>query len=222
MVGDFNFPDINWSSMSGSCPRSSLFSETLFECNLTQLIDGPTHVKGNILDLVLTSDEQAITALQIHSEFDSPVKSDHLMISFSLLAKPKGIPRSKPRIVFDYSKADWSGLCDHLLDSDFSLCYEKDDVEIIWSVFKQIVISAMQLFIPMVCLKSTQYPCWFTPIFRHRHKCLKTLERKCLVNPSSSNFAKKRKAEEEFRLLAEEAKASYEGHLISKYGAGKS
>ena len=64
-VGDFNFPDICWSSFTGS---SVLSVE-------------PTHVKGNILDLVLSSDRVNVDGLNIfRSVF---IHSDHFIVSFS-------------------------------------------------------------------------------------------------------------------------------------------
>jgi len=44
-IGDFNFPDINWQSMSANCSTSlSLFDFT-----------DPTHCKSNLLDLITNS-----------------------------------------------------------------------------------------------------------------------------------------------------------------------
>jgi exonuclease III len=60
LVGDFNLPDIAWSSGKGkvkkASPRHSLHRQALdlFQLsNLQQLVSEPTHMKGNTLDLVL-------------------------------------------------------------------------------------------------------------------------------------------------------------------------
>ena len=57
IAGDFNLPDICWSS------ESSSFCDFVFQCNRTQhnIIVQPTHIKGNMLDLVLLN---AICQLQ--------------------------------------------------------------------------------------------------------------------------------------------------------------
>ena len=84
---DFNLLDINWSTLSGCSsrtkfiprlgprtnstittatfhsPASSLFCDCVFDCNLCQLVTYPTHIKGNILDLVLTTNDEAITSV---------------------------------------------------------------------------------------------------------------------------------------------------------------
>ena len=49
MLGDFNFPDINWLNPDYNCPDASpliLFSDCLF---LNQQVSAPTR-KSNILD----------------------------------------------------------------------------------------------------------------------------------------------------------------------------
>ena len=48
IIGDFNLPDICWTSLSGCSPLSNLFCDFVFDINLAQLINCPTHVKGNI------------------------------------------------------------------------------------------------------------------------------------------------------------------------------
>ena len=55
IVGDFNLPDINWSSLNGTSTFSNSFCDFIFDCNLNQLVDSPTHIKGNILDIVLSN-----------------------------------------------------------------------------------------------------------------------------------------------------------------------
>ena len=77
----------------------------------------PTHIKGNVLDLVLTSNEEAVTSLKVHPGVDSPFKLDHFMVSFSLAVNTVCPSCSATSLVFDYSKADWEGLCGYLLDS---------------------------------------------------------------------------------------------------------
>ena len=43
ITGNFNFPDINWSSLTGLCSSSNIFCDFIFNHNLTQLVENPTH-----------------------------------------------------------------------------------------------------------------------------------------------------------------------------------
>ena len=49
IIGDFNLPDINWLSLVGSTNESNIFCDFVFECDLSQLVTVPTHVKEIVL-----------------------------------------------------------------------------------------------------------------------------------------------------------------------------
>ena len=57
LVGDFNYPYIDWESLT-SPARGRNFLNKCGTCSFEQLIDFPTHIKGNILDLVLTNNPE--------------------------------------------------------------------------------------------------------------------------------------------------------------------
>ena len=52
ILGDFNFPDINWSTLTATSPLSSSFCDNLFSTNLIQYVNESTHLHGNLLDLL--------------------------------------------------------------------------------------------------------------------------------------------------------------------------
>ena len=53
VMGDFNLPDINWATLTGSTAISNAFCDLVFELNFAQLVSQSTHSHGNILDLVI-------------------------------------------------------------------------------------------------------------------------------------------------------------------------
>ena len=173
LVGDFNFPDINWDTLSGSYlqnPSVILF----FQNNLSQLVHSPTHLKGNILDLILTNSDELLSNVEVIPPHHS-LSSDHYIISFQLSLLKSVTPRQKPRYVFDFPKANLTGLCNFLLDFDFSPCLASVNIEYVWSAIKQAIYTGMDLFIPKVRIRSHQYPIWFTPELRHLSKCIEPL-----------------------------------------------
>ena len=129
-MGDFNFPDINWTSLVRSGKQSSLF------CELCQLVRHPTHVKGNILDLVLTNDSCLIVNLAVDYDNKSSLISDHFAIYFSIVSHL--VNRSLPETisVYNISKGDMHGLCNFLLNYDFSFCLSSSEIEFIWADLK--------------------------------------------------------------------------------------
>ena len=64
-VGDFNFPDIDWSVLMGSTSQSCNF---IFDCNLFQHVSEYTHVRGNLLDLVITSASAVVDHVTVHPQ----------------------------------------------------------------------------------------------------------------------------------------------------------
>ena len=79
-LGDFNAPDIDWSTLTGSTNYSHSLCNAVYNKNLTQIIITPTHKQGNTLDLILTSSLSRNINLNIQT---SP--SDHYMITADLL-----------------------------------------------------------------------------------------------------------------------------------------
>ena len=139
IVGDFNLPGVNWPLLSGSSPLENSFCELAYDLNLTQVIDSPTHTQGNILDLVFTNDPSLIINTSVSSDLTSFISTDHLTVSFSLSTSIKPHPKSPSKHVPDYSKADWEGLCLHLLELDFSPCYRSQNIEYVWSYIKRTI-----------------------------------------------------------------------------------
>ena len=108
---------------------------------------------------------------------------DHYIISFQLFLSKSVFFREKPRYVFDFPKTNLTGLCDFLLDIDFSSCLASNNTEYVWSARKQVIYTGMDLFIPKVRIRSYQYPVWFTPELRHLFKRIRTLNKRCTKNP---------------------------------------
>ena len=152
IIGDLNLPDICWPSLSGSSFLSNLFCDFVFDTNLTQLISGPTHVKGNTLDILLTNNECLVTQVSV---LNSPsfLLSDHYQICFHIDNYSSSPKQYKSKLVFNFSNADFDGLSDFLLDLDLSWCLQSSSVERVWTHLKNSILKGMNLFIPKVKVK---------------------------------------------------------------------
>ena len=77
LIGDFNFPKINWENGGGSeggGGGGAIFQSAVHENNLAQLVEFSTHTKGNTLDLLITNMSNNIISVSN----SAPVgKSDH-------------------------------------------------------------------------------------------------------------------------------------------------
>ena len=49
ILDDFNLPDINWATLTGSTLISNYSCEYIFKSNLSRLVESPTHKHSNVL-----------------------------------------------------------------------------------------------------------------------------------------------------------------------------
>ena len=146
IVGDFNYPNINWELLYSDNPEEMDFIETLNDNFLSQHVHHPTRARGHdtphILDLVVTN-EDFIRDIEILS----PVgKSDHSVLGISIDIKK--VKRTR-MMKYNFSKADFGGLgqfmnCDW--DVEFGECDE--NVDQMWARFTSKLKEGMNLFIP--------------------------------------------------------------------------
>ena len=87
ILGDFNTPDINWPTLTGISSNASKLVDFIFDHNLSQLIDQPTHICGNILDLVITNQEHSISSLTVNTLLSQSLSTDHYPILLTLWYK---------------------------------------------------------------------------------------------------------------------------------------
>ena len=181
-------PDMCWSSLHGSTSFSKTFCEFVYKHNLTQPVTSPTHVKGNVLDLILTNAEDVIYDLNVNPAHPL-MFSDHFLISFCMKYQTPSVQGNKVHYAFDFSKADFDGLLQYLLDSDFTECFLSDSIEYVWSVIKNLILNGMHLHIPTVKLRKQCYPKWFDSELRHLLICLHTLKRKYHRHPIYTSYS---------------------------------
>ena len=111
LVGDFNFPDINWDSwMSPHIEESkeSKFIDTVQSCYLHQHTHLPTRRRGNdnpsLLDLLFTDEAMQISDISHHAPLG---KSDHDIITFKFHSY-LDFSKSKERFIYD--RADFRAM----------------------------------------------------------------------------------------------------------------
>ena len=155
ILGDFNGPDVDWNVLH-STSHSSLFCDFVFCHSLSQLVSSPTHVKGNILDLVLTTSPQFIFNLSVlNTDFHY---SDHFPVTFDLALLFVQHSKSVLPEILDYSKADYDGMNICLLEYDYSDLLSLSNVDAIWLSLISIILETTYHFIPKVVFITLLFP----------------------------------------------------------------
>lgn len=125
--------------------------------------------------------------------------------------------KSLAHYVLNYSKADWRGLSEYLLDYDFSSLYTIKDLDSLWTHFKCILTEATHRFIPKIKVNSSRSPKWFTPEIRHEFNRNHTLRRLSKKKPSSTNALRLQHAESHLQEIMLQAKSNFESHLVESF-----
>ena len=219
ILGDFNTPDIDWHALTADFNFSIQLCNLIFQYNYSQVVTSPTHEHGNLLDLVLTNNEDIISDVQVHSE-GTFIKSDHYLVSFKLKSILNHKPDSCPITILDYSKANYDGLNQFLSSIDYSTCYQSENVEFVWSFVKSLLLQGIRRFIPTIKLKTTAHPKWFTPALRHQLKCIQTLKRRYHKSPTEHIKSRILLSENQVALESSLAKSSFESYLINHFVTG--
>ena len=160
VLGDINLLNINRDTLCSDSQVVDAFCNMTFELNLSQLVDCPTHNHGNILDLILTNNEDLIQNITVHSDDVYCISSDHFLINFELPLGRHLTCETTASSAFDYSIADFVSMDAFIFNSgihNWDLC----DVKVVWTAIKSVIFDAMIQFIPSFQFRSNQYPKWF-------------------------------------------------------------
>ena len=156
LIGDFNAPDIKWDIYSCVSTSSDLLCDFVVDHNLTQLVKEPTHIHNNILDLLITNNDDLINDITVHPMGDFSVHSDHYIITFSLIISQSHLKTKlhTTHEVFDYSGADWFNLNNFFFNNYIAQIEVLSDVESFWSYLKSLIMQGCNLFVPKKQLHS--------------------------------------------------------------------
>ena len=141
----------------------------MFQFNFTQLVSNPTHICGNVLDLVFTNCEKRITSLNVDCDRTSNIiSSDHYPITLNLAVNVSQYQCNQTFYKYNYAKGDYNSLNQYLSQFDVSTFCQLTDIDQAWNMLKSYLQAGMEQFIPKFKSKSFKYPQWFTPDIRHR------------------------------------------------------
>ena len=172
LLGDLNFPDIDWNlfRLNNSTHNNNCFIECMQPLGMVQFVSDSTRVSSstsqNILDLVFSNDPLLI---QVMNQLLPLSSSDHNIIEFLMLlpleltrvhcSDSDSIPHdhfnSLPNSInlpkYNWSAADFESITEYLLNVDWhSLFGIHFDVESIWYHFKSIIWPIIDMFVPKV------------------------------------------------------------------------
>ena len=159
LIGDFNLSNADWNNNCSSNNTEQAFIDEFIRAGLIQLINQPTHYRGNTLDILLTNSENTIDNIAIEPT-SGICKSDHYTISFNIKLKIKRKKATKIK-VFNFKRANWEHLNEDLDNVDWSSVIDSEDSNTSWINFKNTLTRFMNAHIPKITIKSKDKPPWF-------------------------------------------------------------
>jgi hypothetical protein len=199
VLGDFNLPnlDIVTNLPSSTVHSCDLFYNIFQEYSLQHKVKCSTHQYGNRLDLILCSCPEKIS--QISTEHDI-YPSDHSLINFCLedAVRVTKLPRS----VFNYKKADWTGLKQSLLIANLdSIIYENwDNVSDACRLWTKVIVDSAKRFIPVIKINRTSPP-WIDNDVVHLSKKKENARKKALRDDTPGAWAVYRRLRNNLRSV---------------------
>ena len=160
LLGDMNLNGINWDTLACKSEIEQSFIDVFDSLGLHQLVKSPTHYKGNILDLVLSTQQNSISNLSVFDN-DAFCKSDHNPITFNVRTRSSRTKATRRRS-FNFKKANWRALNEDLAKINWnSMIDNSANIETAWLKFKQTLLDTANRHIPTITFKSDFQPPWF-------------------------------------------------------------
>lgn len=155
IMGDFNYPNINWDNMESDVAGEKFFDLTQ-DLFLTQHVFSPTR-GNNILDFVFSSEEGMVENLVVREHFSN---SDHNVITFELIQMTADLIEKKSYL--NFNKGDYVGM-----NSDLSkVVWESElcnlDTNCMWNKFQNILSTAIDKYVPVSKPGSRKRPPWMS------------------------------------------------------------
>ena len=153
IVGDFNFPGIRWET-GCTDSRGRSFYEACADVFLTQHVEGATHLSGNTLDLVLSSNPGMVQKVEMIGRIGS---SDHETIVVQ--CQSDVMTRRASFLSRDLNRADFEAM-----RRELRVDWEKEmsglDPDSMWGAIKGRVSQAVENHVPMRRNRKVGRPKW--------------------------------------------------------------
>ena len=201
LVGDFNLPGVDWSSLASPVPIEQKFVDSFVDLGLEQCVDQPTHVGGNTLDILLSNSASNVLNLRV-AELDSVVEgSPHNPLFFDISMR---VPKRKQvkRECFKFSKAYWDGLNYDFCHTNWNALFSSGDPDTCSGILDARIRELQDKHIPKTTIKCDfNQGRWFDAECHQAYKKKERLRRKFRRTGDLTDGIKASAAKKDFKKL---------------------
>lgn len=210
IIGDFNYPSIDWAN--NSCDNKCRpFVDALSERFLHQIIDFPTHIRGNILDLALTDLPERIINIEPIGNLGN---SDHSIISLNIMLNVAFNQTNEH--VPDWNKCDVDSFSDFLTSVNWESEFIDKGTEECWIYFKNRITQGMKSFIPNKRRRQNNKPPWMNRNILRLVRLKQRLYNTYMKSKDNSDFERFKECEKQVKKSVRQAKRRFEKNLSIK------
>ena len=176
IFGDLNLPHIDWSIPSSTTAGYKCHDYFLDFCtshSLSQMIDFPTHDKGNILDLLLCN--YTAKDILINTKNTAPPwTTDHFLISAKLSLNNCDFNKSSVKTCSypDFKKANYEKISEVLLNTNWEFLNTTDSIQVIYDQFCSVLNTVIKNHVPLIPVrpkKGTKQPKYIRQLLSRKH-----------------------------------------------------
>ena len=208
MIGDFNFPDINWiSGTTGNKGRE--FYEAVEEAFFEQHVTEATHSSGNLLDLILCNSGEIIKMVTMEGKIG---KSDHEIISFELWIDERRTRNQRKTL--NYKRANFTQMRAELTSIDWKAVMQPMDVNDAWLFIKGNIEDQMKKHIPLKKCRVVHEPPWVNKEVKKKIEAKKAAWNKWKRSKSLTDKEEYKKKEKEVKKIIRNKKNETEKNIM--------
>lgn len=170
------------------------------------MIDFATHVKGNILDLVLTNAPERIMSVTEEGRLGH---SDHFVVQIDMEEKGE-VHKEEQDLVLNWKRADWAGMVGEMGERDWEREMEGKNVTEAWQHLKEVLDRITEKHVPKRKRRSQNRPQWMT---KEIMKMIRKKRRLWKRAKHGEDAAEYREAEKRLKKMIRNAKRNFEKRL---------
>ena len=179
LLGDFNMPSINWSTMSATNNIGECFIDSCIEMGLCQHVPEATTTNGSLLDLLLCDEVSFRKILSVNVQPPLSSTCDHDVISFQLLIDDESSSCKNIPDAYLYDKGDYDIINQKLCDINWEeiITTLNFDVQKIYDYFLETIHKLIRQHVPTSKFKkSVRQPNHITRLAKRKKRLYRKLK----------------------------------------------
>ncbi|CAM5127487.1 unnamed protein product [Eretmochelys imbricata] len=212
IVGDFNYPHIDWIHVTSARNAETKFLDTLNDCFLEQLVQEPTRGEAT-LDLVLSEAQDLVQEITITGLLGN---SDHNIITLNIPVVER-TPQHPNTVAFNFRKGNYAKMRRFVKQKLKGTVTRVKSLPAAWTPFKDTIIEAQLKCIPQIkkhSKRTKKEPPWLNNHVKEAVRDKKASFKTWKSNPSEVNRKEHKHCQIKCKNVLRKVKKEFEEQLV--------